>query len=77
MTYQRGNTMDWNPTVIGLALDIGGFILVFAFGGFEVGRAGFLLESDTSAKMKPFKIIGAIMVVAGFGFQMIGALSQT
>ncbi len=66
--------MSWNPTAIGLALDIVGFVLVFAFGGFEFGRAAILQESDKSKKMKPFKIIGAIMVIGGFGFQLYGAL---
>ena len=68
--------MYWNPTVIGLALDIVGFFLVFVFGGFEVGRALFRLEQDKSKKMKPFKIIGAIMVIAGFCFQMYGAMCR-
>lgn len=66
-----------NPTyftVTGLALDMVGFFLVFILGGFEVGRAGLLLQSDKSHKIKPLKFIGAAMVVIGFGLQIVGAL---
>lgn len=67
--------MYLNPTVIGLALDILGFFLVFVFGGFEVGSANLKLQIDKSKKMKPFKIIGAIMVITGFCFQMYGTMN--
>ena len=58
--------MTFNPTVVGLGLDIVGFILVFAFGGFELGRATILMESSKSYPR--LKWLGAIMVVAGFAF---------
>jgi len=65
--------MNWNPIVFGLALDIVGFLLIFFFGGFEVGRSGLTLENDKSHKTKPLKIIGAVMVIVGFGLQLWGA----
>lgn len=64
----------WNLTAIVLAMDAVGFVLVFVFGGFSIGSARFLLESDRSHETKPFKILGAIMVIAGFGLQLLGAL---
>lgn len=66
--------MMWNFTAIGLAMDAVGFILVFVFGGFSIGSATMRLESDRSQETKPFKILGSIMVIAGFGLQMLGAL---
>ena len=66
--------MNWNPTIVGLTLDMIGFLLVFVFGGFEVGRSALLLEEDNSHKMKPLKVIGGIMVIAGFRLQIYGAL---
>ena len=66
--------MFWNPTVIGLALDILGFGLVFSFGGFTFGQSGLLLENDQSGKTKPLRILGAILVITGFAFQIGGAI---
>jgi hypothetical protein len=62
--------------VIGLAFDLLGFLLVFAFGGFTVGHSFILNEADESKKTKPFKIIGPILVILGFLLQMIGASHQ-
>ncbi len=55
--------MQCNLMVIGLAFDLLGFLLVFAFGDFTVGRSFILNEADESKKTKPFKIIGAILVI--------------
>ena len=68
--------MSWNPTIAGLVLDMVGFLLVFAFGGFDMGSARLLLQSDNSAKLKPFKIIGATMIIVGFGLQIVGAMGS-
>lgn len=64
--------MYWNPTVIGLILDIVGFIMVFAFGGFDVGSHRALWK-DQSKLVKPIQILGAILVITGFAFQIWGA----
>ena len=64
----------WNLVAIGLGLDIVGFTVLFIFGGFSVGQSGLLLESDRSNETKPVRIIGAILVIAGFVFQLVGAL---
>jgi len=64
-------------TAIGLALDIIGFCLVFFFGGFDLGRAALLLEQDKSHKMKPLKILGAILVIIGFSLQLAGVLYRS
>jgi len=48
--------------------------MVFVFGGFEMGRAVFLRESDRSKGKRLFKVIGAILVIAGFGLQLYGNL---
>ena len=66
--------MKQYATIIGLSLDIIGFILVFFLGGFEVGRSALLLESDTTHKWKPLKWIGAVLVILGFAFQIWGAI---
>lgn len=68
--------MSWNPTVVGLALDILGFVLVFSFGGFTFGQSGLLLENDQSGKTKPLRIFGAILVITGFVFQIYGAAGR-
>lgn len=68
--------MSWNPTVVGLALDILGFGLVFLFGGFTFGQSGLLLENDQSEKTKPLRILGAILVITGFVFQIFGATGR-
>jgi uncharacterized membrane protein len=60
-------------TISGLIFDVVGFLLVFIFGGFEIGRSGLLLENDNSEKMKPLKILGSILVILGFVFQLVGA----
>ena len=65
----------WNLTAIGLGLDIAGFSLLFIFGGFSVGQSGLLLQSDRSSETKPVRIIGAILVIAGFVFQLVGTLT--
>ena len=64
--------MSWNPTVVGLALDVVGFILVFAFGGFEFGRSALLLEDSKSKNV--FKFLGAFLIIVGFGLQIVGAI---
>ena len=64
--------MSWNPTVVGLALDVVGFILVFAFGGFEFGRSVLLLEDSKSKNV--FKFLGAFLIIVGFGLQIVGAI---
>jgi hypothetical protein len=56
----------------GLVLDIVGFLMVFNYGGFEKGRAALLLEEDTAHKYVTHRIVGAVMVVAGFMLQGIG-----
>ncbi len=56
----------------GLLLDAVGFVLVFAFGGFSIGRAVILAEHDQSDQMAKWKMIGAIMVVSGFLLQFVG-----
>lgn len=65
-----------NIIVIGLAFDLVGFLMVFAFGGFEFGSSKILKEDDKSKITKPFKIIGAILVILGFLLQMIGTAHQ-
>jgi len=65
--------VTFNPTVFGLILDIVGFTMVFAFGGFEFGRSVLLLESSKS--YPGLKWTGAVLVIAGFVFQIIGAVS--
>jgi len=65
-------TMNW--TVIGLCLDVVGFLLVFWFGGFEVGSSPMSFEDDTSDKWKPVRIIGMVCVILGFAFQIVGSL---
>lgn len=67
--------MQCNLIVIGLVFDILGFLMVFAFGGFNVGRSALL--SEESKKMTLFKIIGAILVILGFLLQLIGAAYQS
>ena len=69
-------TMNFNLTVIGLSLDIIGFMIIFFIGGFELGSAGILQESDKSHKTKLFKIIGAILIILGFVLQLCGSLEQ-
>ena len=64
--------MSWNPTVFGLALDVVGFILVFQFGGFDFGTNR-LVWKDQSKFVKPLRILGAILVISGFAFQIFGA----
>ena len=69
--------MQCNIIVIGLAFDLLGFLMVFAFGGFAVGRSFISAEDDKSKITKPFKIIGAILVILGFLLQMIGTAYQS
>ena len=62
--------------MIELALDILGFGLVFLFGGFTFGRSALLLENDQSEKTRPLRILGAILVITGFVFQIFGATGR-
>lgn len=62
------------PIVLGLILDVIGFILVFFFGGFHFGRSAFLFEDDRSKEVMPLKILGAILVIVGFVPQIYGNL---
>lgn len=68
--------MTFNPTVAGLILDIIGFILVFAFGGFDVGADIVVTNDDNSEEMKPFKLLGAFLVVVGFLLQIYGVIGR-
>lgn len=48
------------PIILGLIFDVIGFLLVFLFGGFDLGRSTLLLQGDHSKEVKPLKIMGAI-----------------
>lgn len=58
--------------MVGLIFDIVGFKLVFAFGGFDVGRSG--LDLEDSKPKTPFKWLGAFLVITGFALQICGAI---
>jgi hypothetical protein len=66
--------MSWNPTVFGLAMDVVGFLIVFRYGGFSVGRVSIVAED--SKNMKFLKLLGAALIIAGFGLQIVGAMSN-
>ena len=68
--------MSWNLTMLGLALDVLGFSLIFLFGGFTFGQSGLLLENDQSGKTRPLRILGAILVIIGFVLQFFGAIGR-
>jgi len=53
----------------GLLLDAVGFVLVFMFGGFNIGSPGKLLIEDNPYEMAKWKLLGMIMVVSGFALQ--------
>ncbi len=62
-----------NIASIGLVLDIIGFILVFVYGGFDIGRSPALLVAKVPDR-KYLKIIGATLIIAGFALQFWGSL---
>ena len=62
----------WNPTAVGLAFDIVGFLLVFAYGGFNVGVMNWVGEESKSHPV--IKLLGATLVVVGFSLQIFGAI---
>ena len=66
--------MYWNPTAIGLFLDILGFLLVFAFGGFNVGIVNLVAEQSKSHIF--VKLLGALLVIVGFTLQIFGAIGR-
>ena len=63
--------MSWNPTVVGLWMDVVGFLIVFRYGGFSVGRVSIVAEDNKD--MKRLKLLGAALIIAGFGLQIVGA----
>lgn len=73
--------LDWvvgtfanpNITQCGLLLDIVGFVIIFVFGGFQFG-VGAYVSDNYSWYVLPMRIIGSVLVLAGFVLQIYGAL---
>jgi len=63
--------MNWNPTVVGLAMDMVGFLIVFTFGGFDFGRVSIVAESSKTNNF--MKLAGGGLIILGFGLQIVGA----
>ncbi len=61
--------------MFGLAMDMVGFLLVFSYGGFDIGRISIVAESSKSHKT--LKLLGAGLIILGFGLQIVGAMSPT
>lgn len=73
--------MQCNLTVIGLSFDFVGFLVIFLFSFYSVGRGALLMESAKSGKSDKkecliftMKMLGLFMVLVGFGFQWYGAM---
>jgi len=57
---------------VGLLLDIVGFVVIFIFGGFQVGISTYMSD-EYSWYALPARILGLLMIVVGFTFQFIGS----
>ena len=54
--------------------DIIGFVLVFAFGGFNIGVVNIVAEQSKSYVF--LKFLGASLVTVGFALQICGAMDR-
>ena len=59
-------------TTLGLIFDIIGFLLVFIYGGFNLGES---VMAYQDSKDHPYlKIFGGFLVILGFSLQICGSL---
>lgn len=57
---------------IGLIFDIVGFIIILIFGGFQFGLSVYTAD-EYKPHVLPLRIIGSLLVIVGFAFQIFGA----
>lgn len=61
-----------NISQVGLLLDIFGFLVIFIFGGFQLGVSAYIGD-ESNWYVLPLRIAGSIMVIIGFAFQIVGS----